>query len=101
MLQWQLASFVHEAWGLANLGSLNSDAVNATSAETRDRTGDLQIFSLTLSQLSYRGHIISVTTDMLIIGGVWRVLQHQASVIVILAGLEPAIFGSEDQRLIH
>ena len=25
------------------------------SAETRDRTGDLQIFSLTLSQLSYRG----------------------------------------------
>ena len=26
-----------------------------TYAETRDRTGDLQIFSLTLSQLSYRG----------------------------------------------
>ena len=26
-----------------------------TNAETRDRTGDLQIFSLTLSQLSYRG----------------------------------------------
>ena len=26
-----------------------------TDAETRDRTGDLQIFSLTLSQLSYRG----------------------------------------------
>ena len=25
-------------------------------AETRDRTGDLQIFGLTLSQLSYRGH---------------------------------------------
>ena len=25
------------------------------NAETRDRTGDLQIFSLTLSQLSYRG----------------------------------------------
>ena len=24
-------------------------------AEIRDRTGDLQIFSLTLSQLSYRG----------------------------------------------
>ena len=24
-------------------------------AETRDRAGDLQIFSLTLSQLSYRG----------------------------------------------
>ena len=28
------------------------------NAETRDRTGDLQIFSLTLSQLSYRGYII-------------------------------------------
>ena len=26
-----------------------------STAETRDRTGDLQIFSLTLSQLSYRG----------------------------------------------
>ena len=26
-----------------------------TDAETRDRSGDLQIFSLTLSQLSYRG----------------------------------------------
>jgi hypothetical protein len=29
----------------------------AKSAETRDRTGDLQIFSLTLSQLSYRGPV--------------------------------------------
>ena len=29
--------------------------VKRQSAETRDRTGDLQIFSLTLSQLSYRG----------------------------------------------
>ena len=29
-----------------------------TNAETRDRTGDLQIFSLTLSQLSYRGHCL-------------------------------------------
>ena len=28
-------------------------------AETRDRTGDLQIFSLTLSQLSYRGSAIN------------------------------------------
>ena len=26
-------------------------------AETRDRTGDLQIFGLTLSQLSYRGSV--------------------------------------------
>ncbi len=28
---------------------------NQTNAVTQDRTGDLQIFSLTLSQLSYRG----------------------------------------------
>ena len=28
---------------------------NLHIAETRDRTGDLQIFGLTLSQLSYRG----------------------------------------------
>ena len=28
---------------------------NREVAETWDRTGDLQIFSLTLSQLSYRG----------------------------------------------
>ena len=27
-------------------------------AETRDRTGDLQIFNLTLSQLSYRGLLL-------------------------------------------
>ena len=26
------------------------------NAETRDQAGDLQIFGLTLSQLSYRGH---------------------------------------------
>ena len=32
------------------------------SAETRDRTGDLQIFSLTLSQLSYRGHVFRGTS---------------------------------------
>ena len=31
-------------------------------AETRDRTGDLQIFSLTLSQLSYRGCCPRATT---------------------------------------
>ena len=30
------------------------------NAETRDRTGDLQIFSLTLSQLSYRGLITTL-----------------------------------------
>ena len=29
---------------------------NQTNAETRDQTGDLQIFSLTLAQLSYRGY---------------------------------------------
>ena len=37
------------------------------NAETRDRTGDLQIFSLTLSQLSYRGLMMQQTlcTDLL------------------------------------
>ena len=30
----------------------------AASAETQDRTGELQIFSLWVSQLSYHGHII-------------------------------------------
>ena len=30
----------------------------AKNAETRDRTGDLQIFGLTLSQLSYRGCVL-------------------------------------------
>ena len=39
-------------------------------AETQDRTGDLQIFSLTLSQLSYRGltaggHTLGVTSCQL------------------------------------
>ena len=35
---------------------LSGEIMSSTnSAETRDRTGDLQIFSLTLSQLSYRG----------------------------------------------
>ena len=31
-----------------------------SDAETRDRTGDLQTFALTLSQLSYRGYISSL-----------------------------------------
>ena len=31
------------------------NSAKSAFAETRDRTGDLQIFSLTLSQLSYRG----------------------------------------------
>ena len=30
--------------------------MSMANAVTQDRTGDLQIFSLTLSQLSYRGH---------------------------------------------
>ena len=32
-----------------------TDHQGTNYAETRDRTGDLQIFSLTLPQLSYRG----------------------------------------------
>lgn len=42
--------------------SLSSGALRGKGpdAETRDRTGDLQIFSLTLSQLSYRGLLMVV-----------------------------------------
>lgn len=32
--------------------------LGSKNAATRDRTGDLQIFSLTLSQLSYRGRVM-------------------------------------------
>jgi hypothetical protein len=41
------------------------------NAETRDRTGDLQIFSLTLSQLSYRGFEIA-EGDLCGVDGVLR-----------------------------
>ena len=34
------------------------------NAETRDRTGDLQIFTLTLSQLSYRGCEIVIQIEL-------------------------------------
>ena len=49
-------------------------------AETRDRTGDLQIFSLTLSQLSYRGAANRyVRSDRSCIGVVQR-LRRASSV---------------------
>ena len=38
-----------------NLKEKAGEVACVGNAETRDRTGDLQIFSLTLSQLSYRG----------------------------------------------
>ena len=38
-----------------NLKDKAGEVACVGNAETRDRTGDLQIFSLTLSQLSYRG----------------------------------------------
>ena len=44
-----------------DLSHIKEDKVEEAHAETRDRTGDLQIFSLTLSQLSYRGYASSVT----------------------------------------
>ena len=37
----------------------SSHGIASLSAETRDRTGDLQIFSLTLSQLSYRDSVLT------------------------------------------
>ena len=40
------------------LGLPKGEASSTKLAETRDRAGDLQIFSLTLSQLSYRGHAV-------------------------------------------
>ena len=42
----------HPNGGIANRYAFTQQLQNA---ETRDRTGDLQIFGLTLSQLSYRG----------------------------------------------
>ena len=42
-----------------------SPADKANCAETRDRTGDLQIFGLTLSQLSYRGRAIDMGVKMI------------------------------------
>ena len=45
--------------------------VDLGNAETRDRTGDLKIFSLTLSQLSYRGPWYLNTTSLPL-----RTLQH-------------------------
>ena len=50
---WVLSS--GEAW--PQPGRLSIAVSAKQHAETRDRTGDLQIFSLTLSQLSYRGLI--------------------------------------------
>ena len=47
------------------------------NAETRDRAGDLQIFSLTLSQLSYRGSVQSwrspfiTLVQILLLGSPW------------------------------
>ena len=40
---------------LSRMASDEFEQSMAEHAETRDRTGDLQIFSLALSQLSYRG----------------------------------------------
>ena len=43
--------------------SLGGQASILQNAETRDRTGDLLIFSLTLSQLSYRGNEMQQKID--------------------------------------
>ena len=49
-------------------------ATSPHTAETRDRTGDLQIFSLTLPQLSYRGYTF-MTRPPLLKGGCPEVPQ--------------------------
>ena len=54
-----LPSHCHKQWTAAPHRSLPGEQAflleSLPFAETRDRAGDLQIFSLTLSQLSYRG----------------------------------------------
>ena len=47
------------------------------SAETRDRAGDLQIFSLTLSQLSYRGPAKAASQAVNHLRLHWRSLRLQ------------------------
>ena len=42
--------------------ALHCVSQKGSNAETRDRTGDLQIFSLTLSQLSYRGLVTTLSS---------------------------------------
>ena len=57
---------IHKSWGQQLRAYTSSAPMNVTgcatpckrNAVTQDRTGDLQIFSLTLSQLSYRGHVL-------------------------------------------
>ena len=44
-----------QATGSIKIECLSSNCISNMRAETRDRTGDLQIFGLTLSQPSYRG----------------------------------------------
>ena len=46
---------VHKCCAVRGSREANQVVVMVDNAETQDRTGDLQIFSLTLSQLSYRG----------------------------------------------
>ena len=91
-------------------------------AETRDRTGDLQIFSLTLFQLSYRGFCTMLQELYLSHSGnnhanppdfgsqvVWLSWVVDVKVIIIECqgqrytpcGTRPAIFGLEVRRLVH
>ena len=60
------------------------------AAHARDRTKDLQIFSLTLSQLSYMG-ILSVGNSVPE-RGKWKKKMKKHHVL--LAGIEPATPGS-------
>ena len=71
------------------------DFAPGENAETRDRTGDLQIFGLTLSQLSYRGMLIQSTV---VIGTLLKVvgsspLDHAAALLSASAGLEVKLGG--------
>ena len=50
-------------WVNQIIPGLAQDITNA-NAETRDRTGDFQIFGLTLSQLSYRGLMTWIESEV-------------------------------------
>ena len=73
------------------------------SAATRDRTGDLQIFSLMLSQLSYSGFFLFHSpVDKRLSTAVQSLANSEAHLSATsLAGLEPAIFPLGEGRVNH
>ena len=85
-----------KAWQSSHRGCVRSIAHRTQTlkkhsqcnAETRDRTGDLQIFSLTLSQLSYRGEWLSISRPRLSLADKTRD-WHSAWAICLLGAVWP------------